>query len=617
MHNSKCRLRIGERSRPRPVARLKFAFFLSQFAVCNFAFSTPVQADIESAAFEAYQVARNWVERGLVPEQTLSIRAQGVSAVHVTLRVQGWTVGQATAAAPAAIGPSAGESMDLMPLVASALRQALREARAALATRGAALTDGTQLVLDLQVARPLDPLRLESLAQLPRRIVPHAHGLAVSRDARWAWSFPGNAIAANTDLNGQLNRLAAELDIPLARKATIGTVDGPALYRFEVVHITAPVGENEPVRLYRGNELLATEPLDDQALALLAEQWADYLVERQREDGRFAGTYEPTADQYQPETADAASVAMAAYALARAAKLAGVSQNARSEAAHRAAEVLAGLIGRPDHTSRQIIGHDAEVTALTLLALTTAAPQRKSERDRLLEALGGMLDAQGRFRTSLDAAAGPCSLETQSLAAAAMVAGFEQTRDPKLLDQATRALAAAWRQADESTEHRLLPWVAIAESALIRLDRPTGHAQKLADLCDRMWQRQIQPWGDAAGRHSPDTIGGFLVGGRLYEEPTAESAAVLAGLASVMGSERIVPEDQRVRWLIGSGLAGRFLDQLTLQPSGAYYTRNPDEAIGGVRIALWDNRQPLRTTATALIALTELRQALAQWAQRL
>lgn len=599
MKNEKCKIWSG------PFGHFSFFLYFS----CLF-LNSPALADLDSAAFEAYQVARNWVERGLVPEQTLAIQAEGVTAVHLTLRVQGWTVGQSTARAEL-IEQEKVQQVDLMPLVAAALSEALREARRSLATRGAALTGGTELTLDLQVGRTLEPLRLDSIAELPRRIVPHAHGLALSRDRRWAWSFPGNAVAANTDLDGRLNRLIADLDIPLARKASAGTADGPALFRFEVVHITIPVEGAEPVRLYRGHEVLPTEPLDEQALALLGEQWADYLVERQRDDGRFAGTYEPTADQYQPETADTPSTAMAAYALAHAAKLGGLSQPARAQAARRAADALILLIGRPDAAGRQIIGRDAEATAMTLLALVEAAPDRKTERDRLVNALRSLADAGGRFRTSTEPDAGPCSIETQALAAAALVAAYDATREPDLLGFAARGLAAAWGSADEYNEHRLMPWIALAEVALIRLQRPTEHRQRLVDLSQRMWERQVKPWGDDAQKYSPDAIGGFIIGNRLFDEPTADSAAVLAGLAAAM---ELAGEDERLRRLIGCGLAGRFMGQLTLQPSSAYYTRNPQEAIGGVRIALWDNRQPLRTTASALLAITELRQTLTRLA---
>jgi hypothetical protein len=570
----------------------------------------------EDLAREAYVVAQNWVDRGHVPQATVSILMTQVSAVHATLRLRGATVGQSTAEAPEFLpgGPAA----DVMPLVLSAVGRAMEDAAATLSSRGSAAGPRAGLALDLQFAGPLEPVRLERLAELPGRIVLNAQGLAMQDGGRRAWSFPGNGTAANLQLDGHLNRLIAELNLPLDRKPGVGSNDGPPLFRFEVVHITTPVNATEPVTLYRGNELLAAEPLDDQRLALIGEQLADYLTHRQRKDGRFAGTYEPTPDQYRPETADAIGSAAAVYALARAARLSTVSQPERQRAARLGLETLVTSIGTPDASGRQVIGRDLEATAMAVLALLEApgGSEFREARDRLVGALAAMQSKEGSFRSSVDPKARPVSAGAQALGAAAMVRAFDASRDPKLLER-SRAALRALKLPDEGDEHRLLPWLAIAATELQRLDRPWDQHAVLGEICGRMLGRQVRPWAveESAGSFSPDTVGGFLVGARLLPEPTHDSAWVLAGLAVAMRDPQTVEPGQRARWLVNSGLAARFVAQLTFQPSSAYYTRNPNEAIGGARVALYDNRQPLEATAAALLGVTELRHALRELAQ--
>jgi len=134
---------------------------------------------------------------------------------------------------------------------------------------------------------------------------------------------------------------------------------------------------------------------------------------------------------------------------------------------------------------------------------------------------------------------------------------------------------------------------------------------------DAVWQQQVEPpeadsprSPDQPGFVAPDTVGGFRMTGQLVPEPTWRSAAMLAALAAAPRAPNVVNADQRDRWLVDLAAAFAFLDQLTIDAPDTWYIQRPHRAIGGVRMALWDNRLPLAATAMSLVAAVEFQQTL-------
>ena len=598
----------------------------------------------EALARQAYQLAANWAHRADVPDSSPPIRMSNIAAVHVTLRRDGATLGRATVTAAeiesAAEGTEAAENsadpqqkaappadkrvgtdsdegrVDVMRMIRPAVKAALRETAGTMRRPIDLPRIAPELMLDLQLARPPQRIEISHLRELPARLTVSRDGLAMRRADRWAWLFPGTAIATNASLKGQLNRLLGKLDLPPDQLEVVGQPAGPPLYRFEVIHLVRP-SVGQPVRrLQRGNVLLPTTSLDDAALKDLAAQLAGHLIRRQRSSGRFAGSYEPTADRYQPVTAAAIDAARAAFALARRARLSGLTPEQRqsaSEAAHRAADMLAERWTAGAASGR---GRLAELgpKAMALLAvLEVPSPDDRFAvvRERLASDLQRMQRSDGSFHAAARSGARPAPLSSQALAAAAMVQLFDRNRDPQLLDRARRALDHLWKGMDERRFIQCLPWLSYAEATLVRLGRPSPHRQELIEFSGKLWERQVMPWsGENGEKPSPDTIGGFLLGGTILEEPTAESAEALAAEALVLRAGELVGQEAQPRWLYRCGLAARFLAQLAMQPSSAYYTRNRPAAIGGVRFSFVNNRQSLESTATALLAVTELQHAL-------
>ncbi|MEX2673268.1 MAG: hypothetical protein WD294_14280 [Phycisphaeraceae bacterium] len=567
----------------------------------------PAQPLDEALARQAFTVAELWLQRAEIPSDTLAIEAEGLVAVHVTLRLEGRRLGQGSAAVddPAA---EAG-AVDIMPLLRTALRTAVREA----ATREDDLAEkATQLALDVQFAHDLEPLNLSALAQLPDRFVPGLQGLAMRRNANWAWSFPGSVIATNTNLSGQVNRMLSQVDLPLDHLARIGTADGPPLYRFDAIHLVRPQPDADLLTLYRGNELLPPLPLDDRQLTQLTDTLLQNVLSRQRTNGRFAGTYEPTADTYSPVNARPVDAAAAAYALARTARLERLDPARREAAAQAAVRALERLTS-PADAEQQRITNDLATSALTLLALleTPGAADLNDQRDRLAEAIISRHRADGSFASSAED--GDTSLATHALASAALVRIYDRTRDADVLERAHLSIDALWQRLADDPRRATdaMPWLAMVELDLDRLNQPTGYRSRLVETATAIWREQVQPLDEDAQRTS-DIVGGFIVRDAFFPEPIWQSSRILAGQSMLLHDPTLIPADQRTAWLVNSARGARFLAQLTMQPTSAFYVQHPERAIGGTRTAMSNNRQPLAATAMSLLATVELENALAR-----
>ncbi len=582
----------------------------------------------ESIALQAFPVIENWVRRGSVPQNTLPITATDVAAVHVTVRLAGAALGQGTASLPPADLAALTErntddktplpSVDVMNLLRQATGIAIREATASL---GQPLPKAEQPVtVDIQLAHVPRAIHIDRLEQLPNHITLGVDGLAMSRAEKWTWMMPGTAIASNTNLRGILNRLLTTLEYPLDRLPDVGTTTGPRIYKFRVIHI-ARAADAVPISLYRGNPPMQPAPLDQAALNAFSDQLREYILHRQTGTGTFRGTYEPTADRFVPLVADEGDIALAAVALARIARVKTVDAAERTRAADAALKAVNILtaklapppIGAPAPAEEPLVANDLNTTALTVLALlqTPGAGEIKAERLRLTAALTGMQRPDGLMRNSIRVNTSAGALPSQAIAAAALVALYDRTRDPQTLNQALSLLAALWPQVTPDRLPFVMPFLADAELELERLGHPSPTLAQLKPALDTLWKRQVQAVNDRGVAVSPDIVGGFLLGEGLINEPTSQSAAVLAAQARAMRSPKLVADADRPRWIVRCALAARFLDQLAMQPDSCFYVHTPKSAISGIRIAMWNNHQPLAASAMSLIAVAELQQSLA------
>ncbi len=566
-----------------------------------------------------------------VPKAGPAIEVEGVSAVHVTLRFEGLALGQGIATLDNPLAPIAGtEPTDVMALMRSAMEEAIGEARRGL--EQLASRPGNQkmprrleaiaplLRLEVAIARAPQRVRLSSLDQLPHRYKPGLHGLALRDGKRWSWVFPDTAVSANLSMGAQLRRLAAGLNLGQEVIREIGGDAGPTLYRFSVEHVVRP-GLNKPmVTLHRGSRPIAPIGLSSNQIDAVSKTWATYLMGRQDRTGRFSGTYQPTSGRFEPARAPLSDAALACYALARQARVGGADDATRQQY-----EAAAGLglravledLGVP-HDSGAAAQTDKRrptgAVAMTLMALleTRGADELTVARDRLGGLLLMSVGERGVVRSSDHRSASPASRPTRALVALALVRLYERTRDERYMDKALVVLGGVWSEDLEQRPNGAGPWLAMVEVELSAMGRGTLGVIGVRKLSDAMWSRQVRPLSltasgdiDSPDYVSPDTIGGFALTEAFLPEPTWMSAGPVLWQAVVLGGDQMVTDEEKVEWMMNTALGLRFLSQLTMRAEDAYYAHQLNPTVGGVRVAPWDNRQPLGATAMALLAASE------------
>lgn len=577
-----------------------------------------------ATARQTFAVAQNWMRRAKAPAEALPIEVTGLAAVHVTIRESGPTVGQFTVAIDnplASADANEAPTTDAMELVRRALDGAITEAAASLGRRALDLRkQPDRFQLDIQFATNIRQVRVNRLDELPKRIHVSEHGLAMSRAGNYAWAFPGNSIAANADLKSQLNRLLGKLALPLAELPRIGIRNGIDLYVFDTIHLAELPVTRTVVELSRGTIDRPTDPMPQKQINALADRIAERLISRQRRDGRFVGPYEPSADQFSLPIAREVDSALAAYVLARRAKLPTLGESHRKEAEKHASLAVAAITAAiPDNAairSETQVGEVLAPTSMALLAMLEApagAAVDPGVRLRLATVIRAMQQPDGWMNSRIGGEPRDASFEHTCIAAAALARQYQNSREDGLLVAVHALLTAIDKRIEKSDAvgyANAMPWLASAHIDLARLAKPAPTFEKFVAALPSVRKLQITPWGADFAKRAADTAGGYVFGLSLSEEPTASSATVMAGLAISIRTPDAVPVKDRESAVLAGALGARFIDRLVLNADEAYYVRNPAQAVGGVRAAPWDNRQPPTATAHALLALTELQHAI-------
>lgn len=605
-----------------------------------------------SHGFFAFGLAERWVRQGSVDA---GIDAEQLAAdlygVRVTLRQDGFTVGLGDA-----LREDASEAVDGRGGPVGVADLTRRAVEAALADLRGHLEDARlQAVRDsipgreIAVVTPADIAgRLQADVQLARRPVtvriprdadpnavlgsfaPGFHGLRlVGNRGAGSLTWPGTAIALNLSPRSQLIQPLSDEGHPQTDLAAVGRAGGPVLQRFEAIQVVRAAPGQPPVELVRGSTLLPPIPVTMRTLDDLADRLGRHLADRFTQDGRVRGAYLPTRGEHDPPIASEEDTAWACYALAAHARAMRDRQPSGpgQEFGRRALDAATALAQR--QLNAEAAGFDAGAASLTLLALVEdgLADPRTNEGVSLRDALGQRLrsifddtgvarrpgaEKQGETRPAMNAA-------TQALATAALAALFDQTRDPATGEVVGRSLDALWTASRGNLSAGVLPWYASAVSrvgALLAGEDAAAQARllerrrALASLVDTLAQQQvIEP-----PRLGPaDVVGGFeLVKGPPGSPPNPNwyTAHLLHFVALAIADDGIAAQGDRMGWILTSGLAARFVGQLMMDEPASYYVRNRQEALRGVRLALYDNTLPVYATAISLLAVTQQRAAL-------
>jgi hypothetical protein len=201
---------------------------------------------------------------------------------------------------------------------------------------------------------------------------------------------------------------------------------------------------------------------------------------------------------------------------------------------------------------------------------------------------------------------------------------YANTREQALGFAVRRSLRSMWPLI---TPERIaaLPWLVDAqmkfEPLSVALPPPASQPATTQPVAIDQWavvrnlitmydQRQVKrpPEHGAA-----DVVGGFQFNQVLMDTtPLVDwhSASVVQVVSMALGDTRLVPHDDRIKWILSLGTAERFLNQLMIEDPSTYYMKSPDIALWGVRNNLMDNKLPSTPTAASLLATTEFQEAL-------
>jgi hypothetical protein len=609
------------------------------------------QAADELQARQAHRLVEQWVRAGEVPGQRAEpIRAESLLGVRVTLRIDGAALGQGTALrgdlgrlraeGAGALRPAA----DLVPWLETATAGALRQAMEAvrdrqLAARVRAARDpqapaageditprelGPQLDVDVQLAhRPERVLITEAdgPGALYRRFVPGVQGLLTwprGEGGEPAAVWPGTAVAQNLAPPRQVLRLLTGAGRGPAEVERLGRPEEPALYRFETLHLVRPRADQPATLLVRGAVPLPARFVDQPTLRGMADRVAQHLFQRFIGEGRVRGGYRPARARYEPALADDRETALAAYAL-----VSYVDRKVRDRNDSQIFDAYVSVAAEAAQRAgqRQLAADtDPDPVAVAFCLLTTLhAPAGRFDpafADRLTGALLGMIDEAGHLRADADDPDATLPVASTAAVLHALAESYIRRREPELGRSLASALEALWQRTDGRFDINALPWISrvqvglgsrLVEDGFVTADVVAERNEDLATMLELIERLQVVE----RPRVGPaDVRGGIVVQpgpDGSPPNPTWTTAPLFGFLATVLRDPAIVPERDRRGTLVTASAAARFLGQLMIEPAGTFAIRSPGEALGGIRLSLWDNRLDVAPSAMTLLGLLEMR----------
>jgi hypothetical protein len=184
-------------------------------------------------------------------------------------------------------------------------------------------------------------------------------------------------------------------------------------------------------------------------------------------------------------------------------------------------------------------------------------------------------------------------------------------------ERAASAVRSAFRETPQGQLVAQMPFLAWAELSLHPAG-PVPAGAALDEMRALVWDHQIHR-GDLRSMDQ-DLAGGIVFTRARTVLPTWQTMRPLAALATMMGDERLTPgtpvsgrvPGELVRMTDGL----RFVRQLAWTGDALFLARRPDQAIWGVRPALWEPSASLEAGAMALLTITETLDAMAAVAAR-
>lgn len=560
------------------------------------------------AALETHKQVSQWLEAWETP--TEAPLPEGCFGVWVGIRFAGRPMGAASvvdASRLTGAGTSPDGAVADVPtrrVLPAAVRRAMGAAFESAggeddpdvrADRQQSFLDSPFRTLELDLAHSPVRIRGTSLDRVMLGVRPGIDGLLMRRHGESFVVFPAEMLAFDMRPASALVSLLAQAGVAMETLDAEIANSTIRVWKFQTLHLAQATRVAPPTFLDRGSRLVPLDAIDEEEIAVLAKEAAEYLMRSTLafpdQSGRvmLLGDYAPHTDRRLQERATFAEHALAALALLEYSR-ASAAGGAMSARARAAAMGLLTMLAREEAT-RVAVAAEARASALVCLAARRLVQsERSADLNLLIEEAGRAVSRACIGPSGFDPDLSP---EERSLVAAAA--------------SSREVVDAAWLSTGLELQSLAMPWIAIAEIEAASAEDPIPTLPALAALRERIWSRQ--EGRDAAAR----SVEADLVGAVAYrptQPPDWQAAYLVAGLAIMLGDERCTPADSSVAQILNLQRAMRYLRQLQVREVDRYRLRNPEMALGGIRSSLWDQTMPTAASAMTLLAAAEMLRSL-------
>lgn len=591
----------------------------------------------ENTALDGFLAARAWLDADALPAldaQAAQIELPATNAVCVLLRLNGRLVG---------VGEDAtGDRLMLRRATGRAVVKALGDEtiRSVRATLGDKVT--ARLSLEIELAGEPTPLLGRTIADAAARIVPGRDGIAVRRGETIVRAFPSRLIASdNADRpDGTIAALLVDAGLPAKDLNQYADTDRVSLARFATIRLreSSPGGAPEVItRGGRAIELveitpnatmrmaiqlttrlagqLVAAPKSEQPQEMPQEKPQDahpidaHSVDAQHADTRLLGTLNPTADRYDPPFADARQSALAALALAYAARVPQFPEALATQARNDAQRLVSSIASLPDAERPATVD---SVCALALCASSVADEDlRADSRENLRAQLAARVRTQIAAHTSIDPAVSPVPAAFAAAASAALGADGNAAEAARI----ARAILAAFHDRPGTLLQTALPLALLARQSALEPACAAEIRATIASLAEQLAAQQIGADPLAFEGMPADLVGGlFPPSGprmRVDSECLRHAAAFAFAFPKTAATGAATGAAKAPAALsLATRRSLRFLAQHTADDPWVGGFRHPEALRGLVRASLaTDDCPPEPTIYGLLLAIAALEQS--------
>ena len=578
--------------------------------------------DIEQG-IAAWFSARSMVDDLHVPpaeRSGIGIDEPEFRAVSVIIRFRGQIIG---------VGDAADLGSETLYV---ALRKAVRNARQSPKVRELPIelisSVGRGSTIELELAGEPSPVLGRTIEDVGTEVRPGIDGLALRRDDRWSYAFPGrmHAFGQADRPTRSLIRLMREAGLPPRSPAELRQFEDIGIYRFQTLTLTQETPGAPPHESVRGarrvfvqspGEVTATAAdLANGCLGNIRARLAsdpDKLVgdvpggERLIALGLF-GDYDLVRNEFEPLIAPANDQALAAWAVARYALNAPDLPNPGREELARFAVLILERLEIVDSVEDPPLESPEAAALVTLASLELEQLGRALGITLLLPRITEQAEALLVEQAGREAGADEVGSTTIALRNLA-IRTLERTRPGTMPETVLAELdERTWSMHDERNLAGSLPWLLLAGSAA-PVGQDSERWSRVIEAVNAMVAAQIGHPGSLVASTPPveDLVGGFVTRGSARTTADSGSLRPAYALAIVLRTPPgpLDPE-LRAAWSEATQRALRFVDQIQVNPGQLHRAPGPERARGGIKRAPWSNEIRLRDTSLGLLLATEL-----------